>query len=100
MGLFFGSPSDKYSQHEYPLPELEIRKLVSHEHVISLGHDEQVLVEQEIIRARMGDGKISLRKIDEILRHLMNTNKISKVDKKSLIKLFENYYAQHFTKTH
>ncbi len=98
MGLFFGSSSDKYSQHEYPLAELEIRKLVSHENVMSLKHEEQMLVEHEITRARMGDGKISLRKIDEILRRLMNTNKISKVDKKALIKLFEKYYTEHFTK--
>lgn len=104
MGLFstlFGSPSHRYDQREYPLSELEIRKIVSHEHVMSLSQEEQQLVEHEIIKARMGDGKISMRKIYEILTHLANTHKISLVDKKALVTLFEKYFAVHFgTTTH
>lgn len=97
MGMFssmFGSPSDKYSRDLHPLTELEIKKLVTHEHARSLDHEEEELVEQAIINARI-DGKISLHKIAEILRQLKNTKKISKFDKESLMHIFENRYKEY-----
>jgi len=99
FGSFFGSSSDKYSQKEHPLPEIKIRELVSRIKVRSMDQGEENLVEEEIIKARLGDGKISLRKIDEILRRLVNTNKISITDKKSLIHIFSDYYNDHFGKS-
>lgn len=101
MGMFsslFGSPSDKYSQIERPLSELKIRELVSKSKVISLSQAEEALVEQTLIKARMGNGKISMRKIDQILRKLMNTHKISLQDKQGLIKVFNRHYTEKFGK--
>ena len=99
MGLFgslFGSPSAKYSQKEYPLSEIKIKELVSQIKVNSLSSAEERVVEQAIVRGRLGDGKISIRKIDEILRKLVNTRKISIHDKKGLMRVFTRYYGDKF----
>jgi len=99
MGLFssmFGSPSAKYSQTEHALSELKIRELVSRVRINSLSKGEEEIVERTLIAGRLGDGKISLRRIDEILRKLVNTNNISIYDKKALIKIFEDYYKDTY----
>lgn len=99
MGIFgsmFGSLSGAYSQTEHALSEIKIKELVSRVRISSLSQQEEQIVEQEIIKGRLGDGKISMRKIDEILRKLVNTNKISIHDKKSLMKVFSSYFNDHF----
>lgn len=90
MGLFstiFGS-SAKYSTQEHQLSELEIKKLVSHANVLSVGKSDENIVEQALIARRGSDGKISPQQIYETLLRLQNTYKISKQDKEGLMKIF------------
>jgi len=97
MGLFdslFGSSSGKYSQEEKQLSELEIKKLVSHEHVHSLDGAQAGVVEQAIAARRHGDGKISLRPIYETLTTLKNKNQISKYDRDGLMNVFTAYFSK------
>ncbi len=90
---FFSSPADKYSAEEQSLTEVEIKQLVSTLNVQSLDQKEEQLVEQLLIKRRRGDGKISLRQIYEVLLKLDNQNKISEIDRKGLMKVFENHFA-------
>ena len=92
MGLF-GSPADKYSPIEHALSELEIKRLVSRLNVQSLDQNEEELVENLLISRRKGDGKISLRQIYEVLVKLDYQNKISEVDRKGLMAVFEEHFA-------
>lgn len=96
FGSVFGSSSYKYSNDQHPLPEREIKLLVSRVKIRTLDQNEEALVEQEIMNARVGDGKISLRQIEEVFRGLYNNRKISINDKKSLIKVFEEYFKDKF----
>ncbi len=94
MGLFstiFGS-SAKYSTKEHQLSELEIKKLVSHANVLSVGKSDENIVEQAIIARRHSDGKISLQQIYETLLRLQNTYKISRQDKEGLMKVFVEHF--------
>lgn len=96
MGLFndmLSSSSSKYSQKEYPLSEIEIKKLVPRGKISSLSQREEETVEQALINRRRGDGKISLRQVHEVLTQLKNQNRISGNDKASLMKIFIDHFA-------
>jgi len=98
MGLFsslFGF-SSRYSSIEHPLSEVEVRRLISRHHIQTLDNAQVVLIEQAIIQRRHGDGKISLRHIDEVLRVLKNQRKISKFDYTNTMKVMEEYYQSKF----
>ena len=95
MGIFtaiFESNSSKYSNNEQYLSAIQIKQLVSRVKVKSLSHSEESLVEQTIIARRRGDGKISLHQIDEVLRKLKHTNKISNSDWKGLMRVFSGHF--------
>lgn len=97
MGFFdslFGSIADNYSNVEHPLTEIKIKELVTQARVQSLTHAEEELVEQSITARRHGDGKISLRQIYEVVRSLRYSHKISEVDERGLMKIFNEYYRQ------
>ena len=91
MSLF--GPSIKHPIIEHQLSEFDIKKLVSHYKVRSLDSTEEGLVEQTIIARRHGDGKISLQQIYEILTQIKNQNKISRVDKDGLMRVFGEYFS-------
>ena len=80
-----------------PLPERELRLLISHHRNLTLDAAEETLVEEEILKVRHGDGTVSLRQIYDVLQHLYNSKKISISDKKSLMKNFEEYFGEHFS---
>lgn len=97
MGFFdslFGSVADNYSNVERPLTELKIKQLVSQARVNSLAAGEETLVESAIAARRKGDGKISLRQIYEVVRSLRYNHKISEVDQRGLMKIFNEYFRQ------
>lgn len=94
MSLFGFGP--KYSTHEHPLSELEIKKLVSPYNVDTLKQAEAISVEQAIVARRRGDGKISLQQIYETLTQMKNQNKISIQDRDGLLSDFERYFSEHF----
>lgn len=91
FSFFFGS-SSRLSAVERPLSEIEIKRLVSSARVRSLSQNEMLAVEQAVIARRRGDGKISLRQIDEVLRSLQNQGRISKVDRKGVLRVFADYF--------
>lgn len=97
MGFFdslFGSIASNYSNVEHPLTEIKIKQLVSEAHVHSLSNAEEGLVERSISTRRRGDGKISLRQIYEVVRSLRYSHKISEVDQRGLMSVFNGYYRQ------
>ncbi len=89
MGFF---TSAKYSKIEHQLSEFNIKKQVSRYNVRSLDSAEEGLVEQTIIARRRGDGKISLQQIYEALTKLKNQNKISRVDRDGLMRVFSEFF--------
>jgi len=91
---FFGSYCSRYSQHEHPLTELEVRRLVSEVRVETLKDNEERAVEDGILARRRGDGKISLRQICETLRQLELRRAISIYDRKKLMKVFEEHFRK------
>jgi len=95
VGLFsFFSTKSQYSQIEHPFTELELERMITHEHLNTLDQTQVELVRRAILGRRGGDGKISLRQIYEVLLQLKNQNKISKYDYAGLMKLFEKYFSQ------
>ncbi len=92
---FFG-PSVKYSQTEHGLPEIEIRKIISHFKIKSLSSKEEDEVEQSLINKRGADGKISMQQVYEVLLALFHKHKISKIDLDDLLNIFEDYFREHF----
>ena len=97
MGFFSSlfSSARQYSNQERQLSADRIRVLVSRIKVRTLDTSEERLVEEEIIKRRRGDGKISLHQIDEVLQTLQNKNKISEFDRKGLMKVFVEYYKKN-----
>lgn len=96
MGLFrsiFGSSSTKYSQKEYSVSSVEIKKLVSRAKTRSLSAKEEAAIEEAIIKRRRGDGKISLRQIYEALNKLKNLNMISKYDRDGVMTVFRIFFV-------
>ena len=96
MSIFslFG-PSIKYSQVKQPVPELDIKRMVSQINVNTLNQDEAIVAEQAILSKRQA-GKISLQHIYEALHSLFNKHKISKNDQDGIMNLFVKYFKEHF----
>lgn len=95
MGILsdlFGGQST-YSTDMKSLPREQVRLLVSRTKIRTLDASEESLVEDTIDHARQ-NGKISLRKIDDVLRPLVYKNKISINDKKGIMKQFESYFEK------
>ncbi|MBI5728305.1 MAG: hypothetical protein HY984_00960 [Candidatus Magasanikbacteria bacterium] len=101
MGLFsgfFGSSSSRYSTTPHTFTQYELRELFEHIHIGSLTMEEKHLVEGAIeAEARRWGGKLSLRKINDILRQLKYAKgqHISENDRLALMKVFEQYVASH-----
>jgi len=102
MGFFsylFGtgsSSSYKLDNTEHQLSAYDIARLVTPVHIQSLDRAQEKLVQQAIEQRRLGDGKISLRQIDEILRRLQYQKKISEYDRKGVVKVFQEFFKNHF----
>ena len=96
MSLFslFG-PAIKYSQIPHPIPDLDIKRLVSEIHVNTLTQDEANIAEEAILK-RKQNGKLSLQHIYEALHSLFNKHKISINDQNGVMNLFVDYYKEHF----
>lgn len=91
---FFSSPADKYSQVQHEITELDIKKMISHERIRSLDHTQVALIEETLLAARGGDGKLSMRQAYEALHQLFNQQKISKLDQKSVIAALDEYFEK------
>ena len=94
MSLFSFGP--QYSKVEHPLIDLEIKRLVSREHMPTLDQKNCLAIEAAVIERKHSDGKISLQQIWEVLTSLKNKNIISKQDRSSVMEMFKNYYSEHF----
>ena len=104
MGFFsylFGtgsSSSYKLDNSEHQISKIEIERLVSRMKIKSLDINEEKLIEHIIEKRRLGDGKISLRQIDEVLRKLEYQKKISQYDRKGVVKVFSEFFESKFDK--
>ena len=90
----FSGNAAHYSHDQHPLPEAEIRRLVSRASIRTLRAHEEQAVEEALARARVGDGKIWLFGVNETLRCLKNTRRITSPDYQSLMKIFEEYFKK------
>ncbi|MBU0546164.1 hypothetical protein KKA13_02820 [Patescibacteria group bacterium] len=92
----FGS-SIKYSQEKHPISSVEIKKMVTTVHNITLSHEEESVAEASLIKKKdTQGGKLSLQNIYEILHKLKLENSIGKIDYENLIRIFVDYYKQNF----
>ena len=91
MGFF---SSNKYSQTEYQLSELEVRRCITNINVPTLVGDpnSEKLVQDAVLARRRGDGKISLQQIYEVLNHLKSAKQISQYDRNGVIKVMQNLF--------
>ena len=92
----FGSPSDKYPPDLHPVSEYDIKQLVTEEHAHTLNQAQVEQVRSAITSSRQ-DGRISLRKIYELLEHMVLRYEISKFDRDAVLSLFQNYFTKHFS---
>lgn len=96
MGIInnlFGTGST-YSPDLKSLPREKIRIIISRSSIRTLDSDEEIMIENAIEQARVG-GKISLRKIDNLLCSFVNRRKISINDKEGVLKQFKIYFDEH-----
>ena len=98
MSLFslFGS-TIKYSQNKHPLTTEDLKHILWHVHLSSISEENKQTVMQAVLSARSEGDKISLQHIYETLTKLKYQNRITKVDKESFMKIFQEYFTQHFT---
>jgi hypothetical protein len=97
MGFFqniFGTSGSAYAQDERPLSIQKIKELVSRYRLRSLDVREEAAIERALSDRRKGDGKISLRQIDEALAKLEHAYKISKQDRKGMMKIFQDEFSK------
>ncbi|NCO04941.1 MAG: hypothetical protein GW939_02225 [Candidatus Magasanikbacteria bacterium] len=98
-GMLFGDKQKTFDKTQYPCAIAEIQKVVSQTNVRTLSKEEITLVESTIDQTRKGDGKISMAQIEEALRKLKNTHKISKSDYQGLMQMFAIHIAKKKYKT-
>ena len=88
----FFRASSKYSDQEFYIPKNKIKALVSKGKVSSLDSENEKEVEEVIVGARDNAGKISLRRIDDELKRLVNKHKISEVDREGVMGIFKTLF--------
>lgn len=93
MGIF-SNPSDKYSQERHYFPLQDFVRIFRDLNVKSLSREEEELVARELDSLRSRDGKLSMRDVYKVIYSLKNQNKISKIDEKILLPIFENYFSK------
>lgn len=81
----------RYSTVSKSLSHEEILRLISQTRISSLTQDQVKAVEDALIAGRNSEGKISLSHIDEVLKKLEYTRKISKYDREQVVKVFQSY---------
>lgn len=96
---FFSSPGSQYSAHEHPVPEIDIRRILSVDRLPILNQDKVRIVEEAVIHARHNE-YISLRRIYRVLMSLQHRGseheRITIEDRHKIMDVFVNYFAEHF----
>ncbi len=92
---FFSSPADKYSQTRHTITELDIKKMISHEHIRSLDSAQVSLVEETLLAARGSDGKLSMRQAYEAIHALRKKFTISELDEKGVLQALGDFFSGH-----
>lgn len=96
MGLFdslFGK-NKTYSQVQKPLSKEVILRLISRTRINTLDSHEETEVEQALLAARKGDGKISLYEIEKLLHTMARDNRISENDRLALMRACVQYFNE------
>lgn len=99
MSLFslFSGSSSKYSPDRHPVSREEILHFFRNHHWSSVSVSEEGLIEDALVSARDSSGKISLRKVYEVLKRLEDKGKISINDRKILMRDLSDYLNKKFT---
>jgi len=92
----FGNSCDKYSQDKKQIAtEYLNNHLIVGAHISGLSQDERKDVSSAILEARDSDGKISLRKICNILHDLKwESHQIQEGDRKKILAIMEKYFSE------
>lgn len=78
-----------YSRTPFHLTKRDIEHIVTKSSVYGLNGNEEVEIENAILRARGSDERISLFEIDMALKELEREGRISKFDRKHVMQSFE-----------
>ena len=67
-----------------------------HTHLGSMNQENKDTVAAAVLAKRDGDDKTSLQHIYEVLTRLKNENRITKIDRDSFMKVFQEFFNQQF----
>ena len=91
LSAIFGT-TPHISQEKRSLTVRDVRAIVSHRNTNTLSAQQEREIEQHIIGGLDGMSKISLYKIDQILKKLQYQKKISLIDRQGVMKQFEKHF--------
>jgi hypothetical protein len=94
MSLF--GPSAKYSRDKHQLAAEDLKRILWHVHLASISGANKEAVQQAVLARRVEGDKISLQTIYETLTKMKDLNQITKSDREQFIKIFQEYFTQHF----
>lgn len=97
MSLFsFFGPTIKYSQDKHQITTEQIKHLMWHTHLATISENNKDTVAEAVLAKRDGNDKISLQHVYEIITKLKNEGRITKIDRDSFMKIFEEFFTQQF----
>lgn len=88
----FRSPGNMFSQKMKYISSAEIKFFFNKYKWSSVNNSEEDLVESAILSGRNNSGRISLRKVYNILKKLENKRKISQIDRKVILNEWKTYF--------
>jgi hypothetical protein len=94
MSLF--GPAIKYSRDKHQLTMEDLKRILWHVHLASISEANKEAVQQAVLARRIEGDKISLQTIYETLTKMKDQNQITKSDRDQFIKIFQEYFTQHF----
>lgn len=97
MSLFsFFGPTIKYSQEKHQITTEQVKHLMRHTHLSSMSQENKDTAMAAVLAKRDGEDKTSLQHIYEALTKLKNESRISKIDRDSFMKVFQEFFNQQF----
>lgn len=90
---FFG-PSIKYSQDKHQISTEQIKHLLWGTHLANISQENKDAVAEAVLAKRDSEDKISLQHIYEALTQLKNKGRITKIDRDSFMRIFQEFFAQ------
>jgi hypothetical protein len=91
---FFSCSSDAYSPVQHPITDTDIRKMISHERIRSLDQHQVTAIEEALLVAKGGDGKLSVRQAYQVLHAMFQKHTLSKQNQDRVIAALQDYFEK------